>query len=248
MKSPSMTYFLLSSQRSGSSLLCDLLTKTGITGQPAEYFMHWRGFSHEGWEFSDYPAYIQRIFDETMSPNGVWGAKLMGGKVGGIEGVIEKLEAFPIFQKLTSTEKVRTLFPNLKCLFLTRRNKIAQAVSWWKAAQSDHYHSTTERGMPDSPLRYDFAAIDHLISEIMVQEAAHQAFLDEMGLIPYTIIYEDFIRDMQGTINAIIEFLGIKDSYSFQASNLVKMQDAISDEWIQQYRHDKQANWEHIRW
>jgi trehalose 2-sulfotransferase len=248
MQSPAMTYFLLASHRSGSSLLCDLLTKTGIAGQPAEYFMHWRGFSHSGWDINDYPAYTQRIFDETSSANGVWGVKLMGGMVGGIQGFLTRLETFPMFRELTDTEKVRAIFPNLRCIYLSRRNKIAQAVSWWKAVQNEHYHSTSEKGMPVTPLSYDFAAIDHLISEIMIQEAAHQAFLDDMGMTAYNIFYEDFIQDMAGTLKGILEFLGIQESYSYQPSHLTKMQDALSDEWIQRYRKEKQASWEHIRW
>lgn len=248
MQNPPMTYFLLSSHRSGSSLLADMLTKTGVAGQPAEYFMHWRGTSHLGWDIRDYPAYVQRVVAETTSPNGVWGVKLMTGSLGGIKGFLERMETFPMFHKLTDVEKVRAFFPNLHCLYLTRRNKIAQAVSWWKAAQNNHYHSTAEKRMPDSPLKYDFAAIDHLVSEVMMEEAAHQAFLDEMGIMPHTIVYEDFMQDMEGTISGIIDFLGIKESYTFEASNLIKMQDDLSEEWIQRYRQEKQANWENVRW
>ena len=248
MQSPALTYFLLASHRSGSSLLCDLLTKTGVAGQPAEYFMHWRGSSHNGWDFSDYPAYIQRIFDETRSPNGVWAVKLMGGKIGGINGFLERMETVPMFHELTEPEKVRAIFPNLRCIYLSRRNKIAQAVSWWKAAQNEHYHSTPEKGMPATPLSYNFAAIDHLISEIMMEEASHQAFLDDMGITPYNIFYEDFIQDMEGTVKGIMNFLSIHETYTFQSSNLIKMQDTLSDEWVQRYRKEKQETWEHIRW
>jgi trehalose 2-sulfotransferase len=248
MRSPALTYFLLASHRSGSSLLCDLLSKTKVAGQAGEFFLHWRGHSHSGWDFSDYPAYIQRVFDETTTPNGVFGVKLMTGSAGGIKGFFEQLEPFPLFSKLTDVEKVRAIFPNLHCLYLTRRNKIAQAVSWWKAIQNEHYHSSPDKPMPATPLKYDFAAIDHLVSEIMMEEAAHQAFLDELGIIPHTIVYEDFMQDMEGTVRGITDFLGIKESYRFQASRLIKMQDSLSDEWIQRYRQEKQANWENVRW
>jgi trehalose 2-sulfotransferase len=248
MQSPPLTYFLLASHRSGSSLLCDLLSKTGVMGQAAEFFLHWRGHSHLGWDFSDYPAYIQRVIDETTTPNGVFGVKLMTGNSGGLKGFHERLEPFPLFSKLTDVEKVCAFFPNLHGLFLTRRNKIAQAVSWRKAVQNEHYHSTPEKPMPATPLKYDFAAIDHLVSEIMMEEAAHQAFLDEMGIIPHTIVYEDFMQDMEGTVRGILDFLGIKESYTFQASRLIKMQDDLSEEWIQRYREEKQANWENVRW
>lgn len=248
MKSPHMTYFLLASHRSGSSLLCDLLTKTQVAGIPSEFFLHWRGMSYLGWDFSDYPSYIQRIFDETTSPNGVWGVKFMAGSAGGIKGFAEYLETFPMSSKLTTVEKVRAIFPNLYCIYLSRRNKIAQAVSWWKAIQNEHYHSTIEKKMPSTPLSYNFAAIDHLVSEIMMEEAAHQAFLDEMGMTAYNIVYEDFVQDMEGTVRGILDFLGVRESFSVEQSNLVKMQDALSEEWIQRYRQEKQANWENVRW
>ena len=58
--------------------------RVGLAGSPDEFFCHLRGYgeSYQGWDFSDYEAYIRRVIEATATPNGVFGAKMMGGFVG----------------------------------------------------------------------------------------------------------------------------------------------------------------------
>lgn len=160
----------------------------------------------------------------------------------------ERLEAFPKFSGYSHAEKVRTFFPNMKFIYLTRRNKVEQAISWWKAAQNNHYHTTDHAKMPETELVYDFDAITQLINEVIMQEAAHQDFLNKINVVLLTLVYEDYIQYMRGTVQKIIDFLEIEADYTFQEPQLYKMADSITKEWAQRYRQELQDGWTNIRW
>ena len=81
-----------------------------------------------------------------------------------------------------------------------------------------------------------------------MEECANQAFFEMMETVPLNLVYEDYIQDMCGTVQKIINFLEIKDEYTFQEPLLRKMADALSEEWEQRYREELQANWGHKRW
>jgi len=247
MDHPEICYALLCSHRSGSTLLSNLLSQTEVAGKPGEFFSHWNGRSYKNFDFTDYPAYINRVLQESRTSNGVFGVKVMTA-MDGFQGVLQKLEAFPTYEKLSDTEKIRTFFPNIKFVYLTRRNKVHQAISWWKAAQNDHYHTTETASMPDTPLEYNFDAITHLLKEVSMEECAHQEFLAMMDAVPLTVVYEDFIQDMEGTVQRIIDFLGIKEDYTYLEPKIFKMADDLTEEWAQRYRKEVQDGWQNVRW
>ncbi len=247
MKPARINYAILSSHRSGSTLLCTLLSQTDIIGKPGEYFSHWNDCSHKDYDITNYPEYIQGVVDDTQTSNGVFGMKMMAG-VDGFQGILNRLETFPEYNHLSNPEKIRTFFPNIKFIYLTRRNKVAQAISWWKAVQNNHYHSFEDIAAPDMELEYNFEAITHLFKEATIEECAHQALLESMDAIPLTIVYEDYIQDMPGTIERVKNFLEIEGDYSYETPSLVKMADALTDEWAERYRIELQADWQNKRW
>lgn len=247
MRLANLNYAILSSHRSGSSLLCNLLTQTGVVGIPNEYFSHWQGRSYNSYDVTNYPEYIHRVIDEMQTDNSVFGMKMMAGD-DEFQGILKRLGTLPAYQELSNAEKIRTFFPNIKFIYLTRRNKVAQAISWWKAAQNNHYHTTDDTKMPDTLLRYDFDAISHLIKEVTMEECAHQEILSLLDVTPFTLVYEDYIQDMEGTVQKIIEFLGIEEPYTFQKSQLHKMADSLTQEWTERYRQELQDGWTNRRW
>jgi LPS sulfotransferase NodH len=42
MTTPTLSYLICSTPRSGSTLLCEALTNTGVAGSPEEYYQHRR--------------------------------------------------------------------------------------------------------------------------------------------------------------------------------------------------------------
>src|SRR5215208_139697 len=72
----STSYLILSTPRSGSTLLCRGLEGTGLAGRPHEYFRpEGRLWSQYGGD-ADPVGYVARLLSERVSANGVFGAKV----------------------------------------------------------------------------------------------------------------------------------------------------------------------------
>src|SRR4051794_5081670 len=60
MTTPTLSYLIASTPRSGSTLLCEALTNTGVAGNPEEYYQHRRK--------TGLPRRPLEYFEETDTP------------------------------------------------------------------------------------------------------------------------------------------------------------------------------------
>ncbi len=237
-----LSYFICTTARSGSTLLCQLLAETQVAGEPEEYFYHRLNRSYLGMDISDYDAYLKKVIEDKTGKNGVFGVKMMGGD---LRFFIQKIrETAP---NTPLPEAMACYFPNLKHIWLTRRNKVRQAVSFYKAIKTWEWRSTDQKAAVE--IDYDFAMIDLLVQEIVMREAIWQEYFTECGVVPFALTYEDYVEDQEGTIRAILDYLGITPpaNMSIQVA-LRKQADSLSEAWVQRYRQDKQKDWKYMSW
>jgi LPS sulfotransferase NodH len=193
-------------QRSGSTLLCELLKATGVAGVPNEWFQH---FKDTG--LADQPRqYLAGLRDpivETLPPlepgtpetafdfeavrqagttaNGVFAAKIMWSHT---DDLWRRLQG----------RRLEDVFGELRYVQVIRRDKIAQAVSLWTAIQTQAWRSG------DTPVAepvYSFAAIKHLTEWLAAGERGWTQWL--RGRSPDVVVYEDFARDPGPTIEIL---------------------------------------------
>ena len=130
---PKLSYTIWFTQRTGSTLLCQALAATGKAGKPNEWLHHWVN-DHR----LDVPAGLQqRLWESGSTSNGVFGLKHSFSESQFGE-LIELFHRFPTCPP-EETNRVRIwdhAFPNHKHIFMTRRNKVRLAVSWWKAIKT----------------------------------------------------------------------------------------------------------------
>jgi LPS sulfotransferase NodH len=124
-------------------------------------------------------------------------------------------------------------------------------VSWWRAIVSGEWH----RKHGDSPQlqdiadQYNFDAIKHLLVESNMCEAAIEEFLSESGIVPLTIVYEDFIQDYEGTVMKVLAFLDVQtDGVTVSQPFFDPIADDISEKWVQRFREECQRDWENVKW
>ena len=245
---PKLSYTIWFSQRTGSTLLCRALQSTGVTGKPSE----WLSTSDllNKYQLDSYVELQQKLWQLGTTANGVFGVK-----TGACEPYFSKIiDVFKQFPGCNSKSNNRVeiwnnAFPNCKHIYMTRRNKVRLAVSWWKAIQSEEWHRESGK-LPiaaDIKDKYSYEAISHLFAECSLREAAIQDFLDEGSIAPLTIIYEDFILDYEATIKNIISYLELSDiqNVSIPSPPLEKLADDISEEWVQRFRKERQQGWLH---
>ena len=244
---PKLSYTIWFSQRTGSTLLCRALESTGIAGKPRELLSNDNLLKK--YRLNSYVDLQQRLWQLGTTPNGVFGIKT-GAYRPYLDSLIDTFKQFPDCKPTNNpTEIWENTFPNCKHIYMTRRNKVRLAVSWWKAIQTQEWRR--KQGQPpvsvDLEGKYSYEAIDHLFSECSMREAAIQEFFDRGSIVPLTIVYEDFILAYEATIRNILDYLELPNSNNVEIAPppLQKLADDVSENWVQRFRQEKQQGWQH---
>lgn len=266
---PVRMYLVCATQRSGSTLLCELLKETGVAGSPAEFFeaRHDTGRPPHPGDYLDrlprtgagirddatpaqapvysslegldsYREHLERTFRLGTGSNGVFGAKLMWSQLPELQALAGQL---PEYAGLTDRALLEALFHHPAYIWVTRGDKVRQAVSLWRALQTRRWR--IERG-PDAPgeavLQYRFEGIRHLVRLLEADDAAWAAFFGRHGINALAIAYEEHLqRDSERVVKAVLEHIGVAPPPGWHAAEPIRRQsDAVSDEWVARYHRD----------
>ncbi len=251
--SPKISYWIWFTPRTGSTLLCKGLESTGVAGKPGEFFDLPEENSLSNYHHvNTYEALWEKLWRESVTPNGILGVKysLYRSSYDKLAGEIISLRNLTGITPL-DWQVWSDLFPDCRHIFLSRRNKVRLAVSWWKAIQDNQWHRKKEKVPKYGPDfyegKYNFNALLHLLKESNLREAATQEFFDYNGIQPLTIIYEDFVCHYKETITSILRHLGLQDeAVSIAPKFYAPTADAVTEEWVQRFRGDLQKGWEKI--
>lgn len=138
------------------------------------------------------------------------------------------------------------VFPHCRHLHVTRRDRIRLAISWWRAIQSGEWHrpvrgdtavGTAPRAAGD--VRYDAAAIAHLLDEVDRREAAIHDTLARWSVAPHTIVYEDVVASYEATLRAALVFLDAPDDVRVPRAAFARLADETSDRWHARFLADQ---------
>jgi LPS sulfotransferase NodH len=151
-------------------------------------------------------------------------------------------------------ELLPTVFPNLTFVRVVRANKVRQAVSLWKAVQTANWRedqassgaaSVEEDGTPPyrtfieehrPQLRFHYRAIDHLLQQLIREEASWDAFFEHSGIKPILVLYENFAADYETSTLNLLERLDLSPPDDFKLEPRMKKQsDSVNDDWTKRY-------------
>jgi trehalose 2-sulfotransferase len=247
--SNAICYLVLATPRSGSTLLGQGLQASGLAGDPKEFFGHKMPYWMERWRTPGLPAYAARLSQERATPNGVFGAKLLYRQLLHLESLARQ---DPELADLPLPEILDRLFPSLHLVWVTRQDKVRQAVSWFKARQTgvwgqDHGQSTLKLGrawrLGDEPLQpgelaFDYDGIAALVRQAEAEDAAIGQFFATSGTEPFRVIYEEFTPRYEETILALLRWLGITPppDLTLPDPRTVRLADDRTDEWVARFR------------
>ena len=226
--------------RSGSWLLSEALQRTGLVGQPAEYFRpdFLNQFSRE-WHLPDgvdLRRYVDRSLSRTVSDNGVFTNKFHWYQ---FAWFIEQLRLLDRGGR-KDVEWIDELFPEPRWIHLTRNDKARQAVSYFRASESQEWFSGdpsgAQRGVRQ-PTEPHLQQIRYLEDALRNHESQWETFFGENGIKPLTIEYEDFISSFAETIVSVHEHLGVfeLDVSEVEEPRLRRQADDISEQWLERY-------------
>jgi LPS sulfotransferase NodH len=239
---PVLSYTIWFSQRTGSTLLYKALESTEVAGVPAEWLTE---PDPSTFGIQD----IQQMWQNGTTPNGVFGLKTSSVKLDEWLQTFQRELHLP--EGLSRPRIWEETFPACKHIFMTRRNKVRLAVSWWRAIVSGEWHRVhgTRPHQEEIADKYSFDAINHLLVECTLREAGMEAFFAEERIVPMTIVYEDFIQNYEDTVMQVLNFLNIPtESVQVASPFFDPIADDIAESWVQRFRKERQEGWENIAW
>ena len=203
------------------------------------------------WSRAAYDRYLEWAFEAGTTPNGVFGAKLMWGYFGEFVSLLRNI---PAYRDTPLAEMLPSVFPDLSLVRVVRANKVRQAVSLWKAVQTatwredqasakavsveddgaPPYRSFIEEHRPQ--LRFHYRAIDHLLGQILAEEARWDAFFEHARIKPILVLYENFEAGYETSTLNLLERLGLEPPPGFEFEPRMKRQsDQVNDDWTKRY-------------
>ncbi len=118
-----------------------------------------------------------------------------------------------------------------------RRDTTRQAVSLWKALQTQQWRKDSDEDISGRGLRFSFAAVVHLKMRIDEHNAAWQDFFERCGVEPMEVVYEELVEDYPKTVLWLLEGIGISTPQNFAVAEpkMRRQADELSEEWIRLY-------------
>jgi LPS sulfotransferase NodH len=212
-------YAICTQPRSGSNLLCQVLSSTDQLGYPLEYF-NGPGRRALGLpEFPDAPELqIDAILRMGATPNGVYAVKLFASH----------------FATFSRRVRWMDLLPNLHFVYLSRDDLLGQAISWARALQTAQYRSTQPA---TRAAVYDSGLIRSQLMAIVRERAQWEAFFARTGIKPLPIVYERFLEDRSSHVGRVADLVDVENPIVDQRRiDLVVQRDAVTEEWKQRFR------------
>lgn len=234
-----LSYIVCSTQRSGSTYLCQLLGSTGVAGRPEEYF---EARAETG--LPPHPAYflaglrrtgagIRDDLRQTDAPPYSdlrtvrdWAAHLdrtfrAGTTDNGVFGaklmwnqlpdIEQHAAALREYAGLGRVELLERLFDRPHYVWLRRRDKVRQAISLWRALQTRTWRLEHPDSHGSEPvLVYSFEGIDHLRRRLTADDDAWGRFFEDHRIPCLELTYEeDVAPDPGAAVARTLEFLEI---------------------------------------
>jgi LPS sulfotransferase NodH len=220
---PHVSYIVCSLPRSGSSLLCDVLAGTELAGAPTEYFdrNQLEAFERE-WGVAGIDEYLEALRAKKTSPNGVFGLKAH----------------FHQLRDFLGEHDLDAELPGLRLLYIRRRDRVRQAVSWARAIQTGQWASDHPCGTATP--RYDTAEIRVLVERIEREEVQWEELFRRRGDAPLRIDYEELTPDPGAAVRRVLRFIGVEVDEGFEppAPSIARQADNLSEDWVRRYLED----------
>lgn len=256
-----ISYFVCTTQRSGSTLLCELLKGTEVAGVPEESFEALRstGLPRQPCEYFQDPVlsdvaemlaptnpgepetrgqfegWFKYAIQRGTSSNGVFATKMMWNYFDDFRERVRELHGL---EEMSFTDALDLIFPRLRIVFVRRRDKLSQAVSLWKALQTQQWRNEAD---PESDLsvEYNYRALKHLATELHRWDAKWEDWFHATGREPIRVIYEEFVGTRAVTIGRVLDALGISPRELESTSGpMMQQADDISKGWVERFRID----------
>ena len=235
---PDIPYMLASVPRAGSTYFSHLLWRTGCLGAPLEY-LNFLPLSPYGFAAAstDLQQQLWRsVLRRRCSPNGVFGLKAFTAQLDKLDqenpGLLQDVMAV-----MLPRDRARHI------VYLRRRDRVAQAVSFTRAALSGVWRKEQEDG-DRPPIEYSEERLEAAEREIAAQEQVWERMFGELRIEPLCMWHEDVLGDPTAAIGQVADYLGvaIDPAAAVDVPAIEKQSDGDAPAWIERYGRSRQSS------
>jgi len=222
---PALRYMVAAIPRSGSTTFCIDLWRTGVLGAPMEYINlqnHEANIARLG--EGDVVAYWRNIQLFRTSPNGVFGFKSF----------------VPNFKRIQKQQEA--LLPEIFCdevVYLTRRDKLGQAISYARAAQTKVWFAGIHTRVEP---KYSYREITGAHRWIANQEQGWRTIFERTQVTPIEVFHEDALIDIDPIAQRLADRLGVEFNPArrrLPIPGIEKQADDVSASWRDRFLEDE---------
>ncbi|MPZ72243.1 MAG: hypothetical protein GEU74_03295 [Nitriliruptorales bacterium] len=235
------SYVLCSNARSGSTLLSEGLHATGRLGSPIEYFDGTDAMCAmvERWGCRDLRCYVDCLHRRRATCEGVLGAKVHWYQLQEVALILGQDPLPGVHGRERGA--LKALFPAPQFVFVVRRDRDRQAVSWAIAEQTGLWTDLGNTGTPPA-VPYDYDTIDDCRRRINAAEQGWTELFRAWGTEPLTVTYEQLVDDYRGTVGQVVRYLGVDlDPAGLPEPRLRKQANEHSERLVERYLEERAA-------
>ena len=232
-------YAIISTPRSGSTLLCDALASTNLAGFPKEHLREPSLQLAKHCHFS-LDRYLKVIKSLHQTSNSVFGTKLIS------HFITRHTEA--------SEEYFDPYAYVANFIYLIRKDKVAQAVSLfmaqtsglWRVTETSRLSSYQQKLNLDNFGDRQLETIHQLHQRLIAEETYLEQMFEQKGISPLIIYYEDLEQDVKANILKILSYLSLIPHGETNQINVVvkekKLRNSLSQQIADLYREKYQLS------
>lgn len=237
---PEKSYLVLMTPRTGSNLLTAYLQSIGA-GYPIEafHFNHANIQDLYGWDEQDFktPAAHLKKAIEFQTVGDVFGMKLNWLQYQDFLKSVRQLTD-PIDPSLSDREAIEAFLPDPAFIYMRRRGKIKQAVSFSKGMQTgiwmERVGESQEYKKYVLPPVYDRELIEGCLEILMGYDLLWLAYLRQNQIDYLNLWYENLAQDFPRWAGEVNRYLGI-DQEELPEPLLKKQANPQSQEWVARF-------------
>ena len=193
------------------------------------------------WHPPDFEKLVEKALRRGTTENGVLGTKIMWAY---FRDFVRLAHRTPGLEEIRPCDVPASVLPNLRrFIWIRRRDTTRQAVSLWKALQTQEWRRDSEEDTGGQGLRFSFAAVGHLKLRIDEHNVAWRAYFERCDTERLEVVYEDFVEAYEESVLGLLNALGIPlpEGFTVTEPKMRRQSDELSEEWVHLYNERKAA-------
>lgn len=251
---PSRSYVICTTPRSGSTLLCKLLSATGVAGVPDSHFhspsvKRWLAvYGLDETPFASPEAALRAVFEAALA-KGTANTTIFGLRMqrGSFDFFMEQLSLLSL-EPQSDVKRIESVFGSTTFIHLSRADRVGQAISRLRAEQTGLWHrcadgSEMERLAPPKEPSYDPDAIARHIEELSALNLDWERWFKQQKIEPLRIEYDALSAYPQRVLAEVLASIGLDPSLAEQVETpTAKLAGRDNQDWRKRFLSERKLS------